>query len=209
MNLAFADLDGLLLEEPKLGVLEPVEHVLRHWLSESLKSMPVVLDLEAGPWVAGGAVRRSIGGESFAAADIDVFFKDAEQLAAAQDALLKSGGSISLDTPYSETWELSFADINLVSSRFYASAQAVVDGFDMTMCQCITDGRRVLATRQALSAIRDKEIVFLETDSVPASLRRAVKYGQQGYHLADEDAHDFLKRHLGKPAFDQLRSTLY
>lgn len=187
-------------------------------LTTFLAHLPFALDFEKGPWVAGGAPRRFLCDEPLGGGDIDVFFASYEQYEDCAGLMRLDRTSI---TPWSEFYTLGRTGlrVNLVHSKQYESAQKVIDDFDFVHCQFITDGKVIgyeapgdddivpLLSYDALAVAKQRRLLFLETDSVPATLRRALKYAAQGFTATDYDFGSLLMQYRDKPALVEVRDS--
>lgn len=92
----------------------------------------------AGPWIAGGALRRTIMGQE-PESDFDFFFRDADQLAGFREDLESRGFVLARETAHHVEFD-GMADkikvkVQLIRFAFYQSAEAVTQSFDFTICQ--------------------------------------------------------------------------
>lgn len=166
-------------------------------------------NMDTGPWIAGSAAaqvgvnRRPTedGGAihwpiraNRSPRDIDVFFRDAEQLAAAR-AILEAAGFVATtpngtdsetcgdaDETLGRSWVYTYADlqVNLAALTFWPSAQAVIDHFDFTVCQGVTDGRVFLLGATTVADENANRLVIVRETRT----ERVTKYlHRKGYWL--------------------------
>lgn len=200
-------------------MMHVIENPYLGWLAAIIQQLPFAIDWDNGPWVAGGAVRRFMANETLDGADIDVFFKDLAQANAAVAAIEQWGpefadfGLVSCNEPFLVTaWSTFYTlktglKVNLVHSKFFENAEAVIDSFDFVHCQFITDGKQIGHTEKAPAASGEKQLRFRQTDSVPATLRRALKYAAQGFTATDVEIGNFLLSNLSSDALLNVRDS--
>lgn len=203
-------LDDLLSDDgarlTKRGEVPRVSH-----LDEAVQLFPCQLSFTYGPWIAGGAPRRAFENLDAHDADVDVFFRSRGQFDNAMAALIARGADKGLETDYSTFAKYKHIKFNLVHYRFYETAQAVVDNFDMLFCQFLTDGIDIYATESAIDGSAKKYIAFnlkAKHDSVPAILRRVVKYVKQGFSCNDFAFGALLDHYKFTPELTNVRLGL-
>ena len=163
----------------------------------------IELDYNNGPWIAGGAIRRAIMRKPANESDIDLFFKTEKQMLETQEKLLKCGYVKSLETAHSAFFELKeepahllgcmFKKINLVFIEFYESPEDVIDTFDYTICQFITDLKTLVCGPYSLFDLANRRLRIHGITYPNASLRRMIKYGRQGFTACDGTIVDFIQ----------------
>lgn len=132
----------------RIGLTEFSETVLHR----ALQRLPEIN--KAGPWIAGGSVRRTLEGKKLDS-DFDLFFASAEQadeyaakLAALGIRLLRENDkNRTYIVPASIPKELEGAGVllpemkvQLVTFQYFETAAHVIDRFDFTLCQFAYDG---------------------------------------------------------------------
>ena len=99
-----------------------------------------------GPWIAGGALRRTLQGKE-PESDFDFFFRDADQLIAFSRKLEARGLEKIRETMHHVHYrgrvgsDAALRDIQCIRFAFYQSASAVIDSFDYTICMLAFDGK--------------------------------------------------------------------
>lgn len=140
-----------------------------------------------GPWLAGGALRRTLMGKE-PESDLDFFFRDAQQLDEFEARLVASGlrkvretehhrhyrGKLGPDDPVER-------DVQLIRFAFYGNAEAVIDSFDFTICQFAFDGMTLTVGEYALWDLGRKRLAVHKITYPVSSMRRMLKYGTQGF----------------------------
>lgn len=152
-------------------------------------------DMESGPWIAGGVVRRWF--ENLPAnADIDVFCKSRFQADAVLFTLLaherssvvfKSENATTVS--FSDTKGLPQWKVQVITRQFYKAADDVIADFDITVCQFLTDGTTMRVGTTSLADLKQRRIRF--TRGVrPQDLPRVIKYIAYGFR---PDLRDYRK----------------
>jgi len=137
-----------------------------------------------GPWLGGGAIRRTLLGEE-PESDFDFFFASAEQFSAFAGVLVTQGGRMVAETEHHQTYLLTVAEktraIQLIRFKFYASAEGVINSFDYTICQFAFDGLKLTMGDLSLWDLARKRLVLNVITYPVSTLRRLLKYQRQGY----------------------------
>ena len=116
-------------------------------LARTLKRLPSVSG--NGPWLAGGAVRRTIEGRSLDS-DFDFFFASQEQADKFAADLLALGGQLRAENDKNHCYivpskvasgaeektrtHLPELKVQLITFKFFPSAADVISSFDFTLC---------------------------------------------------------------------------
>lgn len=163
------------------SVIPMADHFLYHYLE---------LSMNDGPWVAGGcALDWYLKKPTTATGDIDVFFKNQEQYQNFHKGFLekiKTCAYSTFETENAISYTIRFHDKPIVSrkiqliKKFFPSPEALLTGFDMNVCQVLTDGFTFKFGPTTEEDIKTKTLRYL---SVPkkGSLRRIIKYRLYGY----------------------------
>jgi hypothetical protein len=161
-----------------------------------LPQLPFSLCMKEGPWVAGGAVRRTLLGEGIGQSDIDLFFKDVVQKATVEQKLEAAGAKQVKKGKHNTEYTLKIEDaeyrIQLITIGYYDTAEAVIDSFDFTICQFITDGETFGAAEHSLWDLVRKRLVVHKITYAVASMRRVLKYTKQGFYACSGMLTSFL-----------------
>jgi len=176
----------------------------------------------AGPWIAGGAVRRTVRGEKLDS-DFDFFFASKEQeekftadLANMGARLLRKNDKNSLYILPSEIPEdmdgegvyLPEMKIQLINFTYFESAEKVIDSFDFTLCQFAYDGASLYMSDFALWDAARKKLVPTRISFAVSSLRRLMKYSRQGYTVCGGALANILQQVVNDPQIINA-DTLY
>ncbi len=140
-----------------------------------------------GPWLAGGAVRRTLLGKE-PESDFDFFFRDAEQLQAFEDRIAASGLTKVRESEHHKHYRGTLGedpqprDIQLIRFSYYPDAAAVIDSFDFTICQFAFDGAVLTVGDYSLWDLGRRRLAVHKITFPVSSLRRMLKYGSQGFN---------------------------
>lgn len=144
----------------------------------------------SGPWIAGGMGRQiAIGESNFN--DIDVWFRDKEQLIQIQDRLQDAFGYEMYEKFASEnamTYKADIHNIQLIKRKWYPSLDAVFADFDFTCCQVAVDDD-MSAYGPGIEDAKNKVLKLNRFDD-KAFLARYAKYVGYGYVM---DPDEFIK----------------
>lgn len=186
-------------------------------LARLLKMVPTLTS--EGPWLAGGALRKTVLGQK-PDTDFDFFFKNEEQLNEFARFLEDHGNATEIQsTEHAKTYLLTVPDdpeadndvdepvligkltkptkkqqftadgvpgktakIQLIHFKFYANAAEVIDSFDFTLCQFAFDGETLTYADFALFDAARKRLVIHKITYPVSTMRRLLKYQQQGFY---------------------------
>lgn len=177
-----------------------------------------------GPWIAGGAVRRTLTGEDLST-DYDYFFHSQEQYKEFIEDAIGLGSVLkgSNDKNTSMVFPADYTHVHLAGTavtavdelkvqaikfRFYESIDEVLDSFDYTLSQFGFDGSYVYASDFALWDVARKKIVPHKITYGTSSLRRLLKYGAQGYTACAGALSEILRQVAENPEIIESE-TLY
>ena len=189
-------------------------------LARRLSRMPPVAS--GGPWLAGGAVRRTIQGISLDS-DYDFFFRDAAQkddfIANAKAMGASVYGTNSKNTtlviPSKIITDIDGKNIKLpelklqaIHFAYYDSPEAVIDSFDFTLCQFAFDGNAIFMGEFSLWDVARKKIVPHRLSYATSSVRRLLKYSSQGFTACGGCISEVLQQVVANPSIIEA-DTLY
>lgn len=164
-------------------------------------------NLEDGPWIAGGAVLKLAEGRDLGKRDFDLFFSDKKQFKHAT-ALLnvhaeseeakydrnKDDGYIIdsdgyghpirvnvFETSKALTYNLKTEQVQLIRRAYYTSIYSLLGDFDFSICQFVTDGKKIAYTKQALIDMKNKHLRIQYTHRNSTLIKRFYKYMASGY----------------------------
>jgi hypothetical protein len=174
----------------------------------------LTLDMEKGPWIAGGAARRLYHGLPMVNADWDIFCSSQKQY----DRLVRlckqyewqkhsyktsfealNGIYISADNPiesrYATTYKEDDHKIQFIHKRFYDTVEDVLNDFDFTVCRYATDGVVFKVGNFAIEDHQNKRLRYTKRDINPLLVGRIVKYRSYGFYL-DENLSKLIRDNL-------------
>ena len=156
-----------------------------------------------GPWLAGGAVRRTLIMQSLNS-DFDFFFRDGEQLAEFRKALTEKGATKSAQTDHHETYTITINEkpriIQLIKIGFYGSVGDVLDSFDFTITQCAYDGCDLFVGDYTLWDLARKRLALHKLTYGVATMRRLLKYTRQGFTACAGTMQSILEAAVDDPS---------
>lgn len=160
-----------------------------------------------GPWLAGGALRRTLLQQE-PESDFDFFFRDADQLNEFMSALKAKGLSLVRETEHHmhlrgtlEGSEIP-VDIQCIRFAFYTDARAVVDSFDFTICQFCFDGTTLTTGEHSLWDLGRKRLALRRLTYPVSSMRRVLKYTKQGFNACAGCLASILRETAANPEFN-------
>lgn len=156
---------------------------------------PVIViapDIDQGPWIAGGAALQWYQGQPVGLGDIDVFCRSEQQAKNLLDELEghkycmvrhRTDNAITVemrcDTPGQPDWR-----IQVIIARYYPTLQAVIDNFDITVCQIGTAGKEWLLGPTTALDIRQR-LLRMTLPLREGAVKRLLKYWTYGYEPLD------------------------
>lgn len=162
-------------------------------------------------WLAGGAIRRIITGQDIFEGDFDLFFDSQETYSEVFNTLTKKMGA----KPIRETdfnTELSLSDngityrVQLIFGQYYKSADELLNTFDFTLCMFAIQlpivglsQNEVICGDSSLYDVGRKRIVINNLQNPVPSLRRLIKYTQQGFYACQGCLTEFLQMVVEQP----------
>lgn len=175
-------------------------------LDGALDRLPCVSSV--GPWLAGGAVRRTLLGTSLAESDYDFFFRTQQQYDDFCEWMIDIHALKIAETPLQTTWTV-FADepasgqlplkVQAIRVAFYESPEALLDTFDFTICQLVYDGTDLICGEYALWDLGRKLLVPHRVSFGVATLRRIIKYTKQGFYICGGGLGNILEQVVASP----------
>lgn len=158
-------------------------------------------NMELGPWIAGGAGLRWYQGLTTDSSDIDVWFRNRIQFEQVFNILTsyvkyfalvcKTENAVTLrftiptedrstDQPYPD-----YFDIQLISKHFFMTPEDIINYFDFTICQVVTDGEQVVLGPRTHYDIKHNILRFSGEINPKLAVRRFTKYLCRGYRPVD------------------------
>jgi hypothetical protein len=168
----------------------------RPYIRKVLASFLELNLLRNGVWLAGGAVRDALNGNT-EIADYDLFFST--DLEAQRTALILEddfGFECVFKCPLGEltTYKKDNMKIQLVTKFFYGSMKEVIDRFDITACRHVTDGKRIFTQYSSVRDTFNKKINLHQIDFPNATMKRIQKYIQKDFTLTNKAVDVYIDR---------------
>ena len=178
-----------------------------HPALQIIRRLAPLLDFDNGPWVAGGVIRRILTRNDHDGYDIDVFFRDEEQLKRltpefrrieadirkehaeqkgvfhllfqlAANAVAKAGDDHSgLKHERSNV----LVPLQLVNKLFFPTVEALIEDFDFTICQMATDGRTIRCPHRSINDLAERRLRIAPTSSGVRHVSRILRYFTYGF----------------------------
>lgn len=168
----------------------------------------VNFNIETGPWIAGGIVRELLTNKDWdqSGSDIDIFVKNDEQLLEVEQQLERLTHAIPsqfLDSSLSKihesenaiTYEYKCGSKVLIVqliNHMFENVEAIINKFDFTISQFVTDGNVLCVGDTTLFDLGMKQIRINKITYPVSSLQRLIKYSKKGYKACNQTLSDFL-----------------
>lgn len=167
-----------------------------NWLSKFLCTPLGSILSKNGPWIAGGAARKAYRGLSLDKSDIDIFMNSWEQYNSITNMLnvMKNlyasypdpERTIQYVRPVRLLRDYNGFDIQIIPFNFASSAEDLLSGFDLTVCQYAFDGKNYIASEEALLHTEENILHLVQTRKNEPSLQRLEKYQKDhGFFLPE------------------------
>ena len=193
-----------------------------HDLFKALTRLPKLT--AAGPWLAGGALRRALMRAPLTS-DYDFFFASQEQYDAFCGSVKAQGGWQTRANAHNMTFRLPSVgpepvgenefsaylpeiEVQAIKTQWFSSLEAVLDSFDFTICQFGFDGAKLMCGDYSLWDLGRKRLVPHRLTFGTASMRRMLKYTNQGFTICAGGLTDILSQVAEHPEIIQAE-TLY
>jgi hypothetical protein len=135
-----------------------------------------------GIWLAGGAIRRTLLGNKKVDSDYDIFFANEQQKKDYVDLLVRDGGTITNHNDFNTALNWRDRKVQAIHINYYSSPEEVLDSFDYTICQFLTDGKTLFTGEYSLWDLARKKLAVHKITYPVASTRRMIKYTNQGFY---------------------------
>lgn len=154
-----------------------------------------------GPWIAGGVLHRTYRNLPVHTSDIDVFFKDKEQMDVYVNEIIASGefgsGKYKTKEHIITEWHQSITiqymnndwKIQCVTFKYFPTVEELFKSFDINVCRLAYDGEKIIGEENVLNDITSNTLKFNDQSiNYPSvTLKRLVKYVKMGYDVNDEE----------------------
>lgn len=155
-----------------------------------------------GPWLAGGAVRRTLLRQPLDS-DFDIFFANQEQLSTFCDWLETVGATLLMETEHHKTFRVTLADesrtVQCIRFQFYGSVTELLDSFDFTITQFAYDGETLYCGDYSLWDLARKRLALHKLTFGVSTLRRLIKYTRQGFTACGGGLASILEQAIQNP----------
>lgn len=140
-----------------------------------------------GPWLAGGALRRILTGDSLDDGDFDYFFKNSGQQQLFHEQLIRKGAKVLRNEDHVTEYEVQMLDaktmkVQAIKMKYFPTVREMLQDFDYTCCMIAYDGLDIHYGEWTLWDNARKRLAVNKIQYPVASLRRLVKYTSQGYY---------------------------
>ena len=161
------------------------------------------LDIDNGPWIAGGAARKIWSHDAWIASDIDFFFSSSQQLDNFKKSLKSKykilqthvgTNSITFKVVHKRNWfgkRLCEDDyIFQAIFKYYPNdLNELFSTFDLSVCQFACDGKEIFASELAVTDCSNNMNTVLKTTTAA----RILKYASYGFTVPIEVVCDALR----------------
>jgi len=148
------------------------------------------LSMDGGPWLAGGAVRKVLLGQTIGQSDWDIWFKSAEQFSRAETLMHQLGASVAHSSENAISFKCeydgTFHNVQLIRRRYFERPEQVIGQFDFTICQLLTDGNTILMGDDTALDLDSKTIRLGSSPMQNYVISRLIKYMVYGYYPSQE-----------------------
>lgn len=161
-------------------------------------------------WIAGGFIRRwwfNIKQDS----DIDLFFDSQETYNRVCEGLAKIATEPVKISQFNHMYLIKITDtwtikVQAIRHLFYKSIHDLFDSFDFTICQFAYSNGAIIISELGLIDGQRKRLVPHKITYGASSLRRIIKYSQQGYYMCNGSVMTFLQAVGASP--DMIRDDV-
>jgi hypothetical protein len=170
-------------------------------LFDVLAALPTLS--QNGPWLAGGAIRRTLIGQPLES-DFDFFFRDEEQFTRFREAIKEQGAVKTKETNHHETYRLDIDEeprlIQLIKIQYFRNVDDLLDMFDFTITQFAYDGSELICGPYSLWDLARKRLALHKMTYGVSTLRRLLKYTNQGFTACSGVLKAILEAAANNPA---------
>jgi hypothetical protein len=195
-------------------------------------------NISQGPWIAGGCVRKLWQGIEWREEDIDLFFSNKDQFdrfiattkpkksfinpfnnvhSLPNPKTGKCGFHIQHESDNAKTFTVEVDGTNgnnsfkvqAICRWFPESSEVLINDFDWTVCQFISDSRHMWATPAAIEGINSNQIILSPSSTREIKALRLIKYLAYGFVADDEMVLNMMKRLEDNPIKDNELSDDY
>lgn len=157
MPLIEYDLRELLLKRGLSYTESPILNLIK----QLQEDYGLTFDINKGPWIAGGAVRKLVIGEKLGDfSDIDIFFQDRDTFNSYMGKInnYSKTNKKQVGKVYSSSMAYThhlpkLGKVQLINKQFYSSPYQLLGGFDYTIIQLVTDGITLMTGEETIEHI--------------------------------------------------------
>lgn len=158
----------------------------------------------SGVWLAGGTLRRVYLNQSDN--DIDLFFTSKEAFENYRQQfeavnIMATKKTTDSNITYKLSDDLGGYKVQLIHIKYYPTLEELLNSFDFTLCMAAWDlsTGKVYTTPECLDAWNKKQIVINKISYAVSSVRRIIKYVNQGFYLCPLQIEALLDQVVNKP----------
>lgn len=150
------------------------------------------LNLKTGPCLAGGMLRKLHNSEQPGESDWDIWFASETQFQQAYKKLNELNSAYKVhESDNAVTFIIqdnTAYKVQIIKKNFYNSAQEVIDNFDFTVTQLVSDGEQIIAGKYTYRDLATKTLRLTSPTMInrPGIFARIVKYVSYGYKIDAE-----------------------
>lgn len=146
-------------------------------------------NMDHGPWVAGGSVRKVWQGLPWSTQDVDFFFHDEDQFQRINAILPALGDEYKVehDSNNAVTHKIYLRSgqavkIQTIRQRFYPDVLSILENFDFNVSQFATDGVTMVSLPAALEDVESKRLRLNPKHQGQVKPLRVLKYAAYGFN---------------------------
>lgn len=156
-----------------------ISHEFGKWLADLLH-----LDMKTGPWLAGGILQKLYHEQEPGNSDWDIWFSSYEQFDKTKDILTTHNPNF-YQTKNALTFTITYNNVKykvqLIYVNFFNSPDEIINQFDITVCQMVTDGYTLTLGPDTAIDLKKKRLRTTYNNFKPTLLKRIIKYMVYGY----------------------------
>lgn len=152
----------------------------------------------SGPWLCGGAVRRFVSNVPLDS-DFDLFFSSKEQHDQVVDWMKKKKAKLLSSNDFNTTYLLNELKIQLIHINYYENIAEVLESFDFSLCKFGFDGEDLTLGDWTLWDVARKRLVPENITYATSTLRRIIKYTNQGFTICSGGLAHILQSVVDNP----------
>lgn len=155
-------------------------------------------------FIAGGALKSLLMNAKHSS-DYDIFCDNASVLEELKTQVEKLGGKLVKSTDLHHTYSFPYQEKQLVLQliKIYGPPESIIDSFDFTICQLITNGDSLWVGPYTLWDLAWKRLVIHKITYGASTLRRFIKYTKQGFYACQGAMVQFLTEIASNPQLIQ------